>query len=506
MHRIARRPADARGPFRSLLPAGLAALAAASSLTLGATPARAQDAIQGEFSVQRFNPAPGPRNFVTTRGVRTDGEMVWSAGLVVNYAYKPFVVRSCLSETDCDSPSARNPRDVNVIENLLTGDFMGSLTPIPRLQLGLRVPVTWVKGVGITEQGTDSRDGINAVGMGDAELEAKYRLYGDVKSPFVVGAGAFVSAPLGNVTAEGNYIGDSTPTVGIRGIFDGEQKGFSFGGNLVGIFRGEGKVGTTDLGPEFRYGIGAGYRVSPVFRVLVDGAGSTRFTANRGENTLEAVAGLQINPLGSPLQFTLGGGTGIVEGVGVPTFRGFLSVMVIVEGRDRDGDGIDDGADQCPTEPEDKDNYEDADGCPDPDNDLDSILDAQDKCPSEPEDQDGFEDTDGCPDPDNDKDGIPDTGDRCPNEPETKNGFKDEDGCPDEADSDNDGVPDSRDACPNEPEDTDGHEDTDGCPDPDNDNDGIPDDQDECGDEPETMNGFQDEDGCPDEDPKAKKK
>jgi outer membrane protein OmpA-like peptidoglycan-associated protein len=84
---------------------------------------------------------------------------------------------------------------------------------------------------------------------------------------------------------------------------------------------------------------------------------------------------------------------------------------------DSDGDGIPDVRDRCPTEPEDKDGFEDDDGCPDPDNDKDGILDVNDKCPNEPEDFDGFEDEDGCPDPDNDKDGIPDASDRCPNEP-----------------------------------------------------------------------------------------
>ena len=93
---------------------------------------------------------------------------------------------------------------------------------------------------------------------------------------------------------------------------------------------------------------------------------------------------------------------------------------------DTDGDGIPDKTDKCPTEPEDKDGFEDADGCPDPDNDADGILDATDKCPNEPEDKDGFEDADGCPDPDNDKDGVLDTADKCPNEP----GPPDNDGCP----------------------------------------------------------------------------
>jgi OmpA-OmpF porin, OOP family len=123
--------------------------------------------------------------------------------------------------------------------------------------------------------------------------------------------------------------------------------------------------------------------------------------------------------------------------------------MVEALGTDRDGDGIPDDIDQCPDVPEDKDGFEDEDGCPDYDNDKDGIYDTQDECPNDPEDRDGFQDTDGCPDPDNDKDGICDPWvaeqhkesqyakichgvDQCPNQPETFNGFKDEDGCPDE--------------------------------------------------------------------------
>jgi len=99
---------------------------------------------------------------------------------------------------------------------------------------------------------------------------------------------------------------------------------------------------------------------------------------------------------------------------------------------DPDGDGIIGKDDKCPTVPEDRDGFEDEDGCPDPDNDKDGIPDVTDKCPNDAEDKDGFEDDDGCPDPDNDKDGIPDATDKCPNEPETRNGFQDDDGCPDE--------------------------------------------------------------------------
>ena len=132
------------------------------------------------------------------------------------------------------------------------------------------------------------------------------------------------------------------------------------------------------------------------------------------------------------------------------------------------------------------------------DRDHDGILDDVDRCPDTPEDKDGFQDTDGCPDLDNDADGIPDVTDKCPNVPEDRDGFEDQDGCP-ELDNDKDGILDRVDKCPNEPEDNDGWDSLDGCPDPDNDADGILDVNDLCPFEPETVNGYADNDGCPDE-------
>ena len=168
---------------------------------------------------------------------------------------------------------------------------------------------------------------------------------------------------------------------------------------------------------------------------------------------------------------------------------------------DPDNDGVAGSADKCPTEAEDKDGFQDEDGCPDLDNDGDKIPDLNDKCPDEAENINGLADTDGCPDVDTDGDGIEDSRDKCPKRKEDKDGFQDEDGCP-EFDNDGDGIADNRDKCPNDAEDKDGFEDLDGCPDLDNDGDGIPDAQDRCRDEPETLNGFRDADGCADVVPK----
>jgi outer membrane protein OmpA-like peptidoglycan-associated protein len=131
---------------------------------------------------------------------------------------------------------------------------------------------------------------------------------------------------------------------------------------------------------------------------------------------------------------------------------------------DADGDGVPDSADRCPNEAEDKDMFDDTDGCPDPDNDADGFADDKDKCPLDAEDKDGFQDDDGCPEKDNDGDGINDAQDKCPDQPEDRDGYQDVDGCPD-PDNDSDGILDQQDACPNEPETINGNADDDGCPD-----------------------------------------
>jgi OmpA-OmpF porin, OOP family len=108
--------------------------------------------------------------------------------------------------------------------------------------------------------------------------------------------------------------------------------------------------------------------------------------------------------------------------------RGFVVEEPPPEDPDTDGDGIVDSLDSCVLAPEDKDGYQDDDGCPDVDNDLDTIPDARDKCIDDPEDPDGFEDDDGCPDLDNDQDTVPDLEDQCPNEAGEVDG--DKPGCP----------------------------------------------------------------------------
>ncbi|HSC85801.1 MAG TPA: thrombospondin type 3 repeat-containing protein [Polyangiaceae bacterium] len=472
-----------------------------ATLTLLAASAFASAAhaqtVQGEVSVQRFDPAPGPRNFITTRSARTDGSMTWTAGLMANYAYQPFTVKECRT-AECTGNDL--VRTIYVVENMVTADAYGSFTIVPRLQIGLKVPVSWVKGQGIDANGDPLAAGLSAVGLGDIQLEAKGRIYGEADGPFTFGAYLYGTAPLGSATAQGSFIGNGSPTVGGALIGDGRVGDFTYGVNVGGIYRSEVIIGSgTTLGPEGRWSAAVGYQVGPIVRVIADAFGSTNFSSDLGANSIEVDGGAQIVPLGSKFTFTAGGGAGVFKGIGIPTARAFLGVVYSAESKDRDGDGLSDASDACPTDAEDKDGVEDSDGCPDLDNDADGLPDSGDKCPNQAEDVDGIDDKDGCPDLDNDKDGVPDLQDHCPAEPETMNGVDDLDGCPDAKDQDSDGIEDDKDKCPGEAEDTDGFEDTDGCPDPDNDKDGIPDNQDECADQKEDGKGkgAQKNDGCP---------
>jgi len=260
------------------------------------------------------------------------------------------------------------------------------------------------------------------------------------------------------------------------------------------------------VGTQLTYGIGASLAVVQKYvDLLGEFYGYADVTGNKNAFPIEGVGAIKLY-LARKSFLMLGAGGGIYglsdsgKQTGGSLWRAFVAFIFEPLIGDRDGDGIKDDVDKCPDDPEDFDDFEDEDGCPENDNDKDGILDVDDKCPNEPETKNGFQDEDGCPDSiesDRDGDGIPDNIDKCPDDPEDKDGFEDEDGCPD-PDNDKDGILDVDDLCPNDPEDVDGFEDKDGCPDPDNDKDRILDKDDKCPNEPETYNGFEDEDGCPD--------
>ena len=332
--------------------------------------------------------------------------------------------------------------------------------------------------------------------LGDLRLSGRYRPYeaawgGTFVAPFVV-------LPTGNqeeLMGGGGFSG---------GMSLGVDGGSPIGGLHWAVNTGWWERSTepgagTPRGRQFRSSAGADYGLIRRYDLAVR-AGlevlSVLATAP-GEGALDTpleVIASAVADMGR-CALRMGIGTGIVGGIGASSARLLLGLGCGAQPtNDRDGDSLADLVDGCPDKAEDRDGFQDGDGCPDIDNDGDGVLDHLDECPNDPQAEGR---TDGCPEPDKDGDGIEGKADKCPDEPEDKDGFEDDDGCPDD-DDDKDGVADADDQCKEQAEDRDGWEDDDGCPDPDNDSDGFADKDDKCPDQPETWNSSQDRDGCPD--------
>ena len=483
--------------------------------------ARAQNdwTVDSTFSVQMFEPAPGPNNFITVEGTRIVNDFALTGGVIFNYQWQPFSLYACKSgtgnpgEPDCELES--EPR-AHIIEHMVAGDALFSISLFKLFTAGLAVPFTmWQTGDQINiDSGTPSGNDLPGMGgIGDIRLHLKFRLYpfmeGD-KEGFGIALAPVLTFPVGQLfdtipdsdsDQTGSFMGSSHLGVHTRVVADYYMYPFHVAAQ-IGYRWGE-AAQFYDRTIEHRLTYGGAFGFFPMreLELLAEVYGWNGLTTRVDQSPVELDVGVKYH-FWDGLMLVGGVGHGFV-GIGAPQVRAFLGLIYepieepVVESPDRDGDTILNENDACPDDAEDPDEYQDEDGCPDPDNDSDGVLDIYDACPMVPEDIDNYKDEDGCIDLDHDEDGINTPTDECPDQKEDFDGFEDEDGCPD-LDNDNDTLPDDADMCTEEPEDFDGFEDDDGCPDLDNDMDGIPDTSDQCMDEPETLNGFNDEDGCPD--------
>jgi outer membrane protein OmpA-like peptidoglycan-associated protein len=448
------------------------------------------------------------------------------------------------------SPLLRSKSDGTVLQEVVGRRVASEVTAdVPLmswLSVRAQMPWTWFQHGSVWSTGNTAGREIAPLGIGDFGLGMKLTMLDLLGASLALSLDGYL--PTGDKTA---YLGEKNASLRSLAHLSYAAGPFFFGGWTGLRLRESTVIGDLVIGNELLYGVGGAYALPldlgwsdfSIYADIYGRGGVENMLARTEPSTNGVIQAVRASPLEGDVgvrwrlydQFSIftALGAGLLGGYGAPAYRVMFGLQYTIPSprpdSDRDGlfddedgcpldpedrdlwedadgcpdtdndqDGLLDLADTCPNRPEDKDDYQDADGCPDPDNDADQILDEDDGCRDEPEDKDGFEDADGCPDLDNDQDGFPDPADSCPDVPEDKDGFEDEDGCP-ESDNDQDGVLDADDRCPAVPEDKDGFEDEDGCPDPDNDKDGVADVDDACPIEPEVINGFEDEDGCPDE-------
>jgi OmpA-OmpF porin, OOP family len=475
---------------------------ASALVAAGPQPTHAQ-AVEPPFDaaidLQLFEYATGRHTFLTVPDADVSGAQQFSVDVLMTFLTNPFVIYNVNLGEEIESTRT------NVVDSLVAGHIGGSFGLSDSLEVGLSLPVVFaLNGEGIDVAMASAGDGLRASGIGDLRAEVKWRAWRKDNLRVAVLPGITIPTsigtnPGGDIGA-GDLLGDNLPSVRARAAaqWTSASGRLHAGGTLGALFRKPREIYSSEVGQQLLYGAGASLQVSDKVNFITElfgRAGLTTFDVDANPLELNGALRLAATPSVAVLA---GGGGGLVRGIGSPGLRMFLSVGWSPDLRDDDGDGIPNLRDDCPLLAEDRDDFEDADGCPDEDNDGDRREDSIDRCPNEAEDLDGFEDEDGCPEPDNDKDGLNDADDRCPNDAEDGKPPFPNDGCPaDKRDSDDDGIVDAFDRCPNAREDLDGFEDWDGCPDPDNDGDGIEDDKDACPLCAEDRDGFEDDDGCP---------
>jgi outer membrane protein OmpA-like peptidoglycan-associated protein len=479
---------------------GVMAVSAAIILPQIVSPqqAQAQDATLEAtgFQVEHFEPLPVQETSIfNIASSDVLGHMRPSGGIFLHFVDDPIQMVD------------RNGGQIEsrLLSNQLKAEITGGFGLYDIADIGVVVPfVAYQDSGSLASLGGAS---VDTFAMGDIRVVPKVRL---LKREHFFGIGAAILAPVYLPTGDtDSFNSDGEFRVEPRLAIDWQHgSGVLLAANLGWQPREEIYALDYASGDKLRWGMGVEAPLVNNFWARASLFGDVALEdARNPENAAESIGndnGTPIELLGGfayklprGLSASFGGGAGLNRSVGSPDFRMMAHFSYSPRLNDSDRDGIADASDNCPHLPEDKDGYDDNDGCPDVDNDADGILDADDRCPEEAEDEDGYEDEDGCPEKDNDGDGFADADDECPMKAEDKDGFEDNDGCPEE-DNDVDGIVDADDQCPNEAEDVDGYQDDDGCPDLDRDKDGIADADDLCPDKAEVINGFEDEDGCPD--------
>jgi len=334
---------------------------------------------------------------------------------VLDYAHAPLVLSQTIGGAT-DEVGA-------IVRHRLVAHASFALGLGDRVELSLGLPLALVqKGQSPAALG-ESFAAPSAPALGDPSVGASVRLVGEAPSDDEPGgfqlavAGAFL-LPVGS---QSGLSGDGS--VGARGhvlaAVDTPNVTPMFDAGIA--YRPSRTYVSAELGTELLLGAGLQVHLEPV-QLMFELAFATMLRAGQAfssEGTgLEALLGVRYEHTSG---FTVGaaGGLGLIGTVGVPDGRGLLTVG-FAPPRER--------SESATTEP-----FEEVPGlgvATDNDRDGDGIEDTRDGCPQEAEDRDGFEDADGCPDADNDADGVPDTTDECAAEAETVNGLRDDDGCP----------------------------------------------------------------------------
>ena len=238
------------------------------------------------------------------------------------------------------------------IQSRVTSSFAAAIGLPWSLEFGLVLPVILHNGGDQYALGRVLRSS----GAGDLQLHLKYVFDTPSIQLFRFALAGFVSFPTGS--SEGLY-GHSTVTFRPDIVVQTQVAELGLALNAGLFLRGEDSFGPVDVGPEITYGLA-------IWLPVLDGAivpsvevrGATELTSPFAD---EETSPLEINLAISfrfwQLRLLVGGGAG-VTGYTAATYRAMVGLAWIpgwnpLGGiRDKDNDGIQNGQDRCPTNPD----------------------------------------------------------------------------------------------------------------------------------------------------------
>mgnify|MGYP003820948805 FL=1 len=312
--------------------------------------------------------------------------------------------------------------DAWLLEHRLGVDYGATASLSDGLMLTLRLPtIVWQSGA--EDAVAANRHTPTSAAIGDLELGAKYEL---VSAGTLGGFGLAARANLWTPTATaGSYLGRGGAAQGDLvaklSLIAVELRAL---GGLRWQRQGEDYYGHWSRGAvpwaTALVVVPRAFGLDPQGRWLwsLEANGEVPVAPDFGLATATPVQlGASANLLLGGMSWSFGVRTPLHRALGAASLEGWLGLSWTPNSPDADADGVPDARDLCPELAEDRDGFQDDDGCPDFDNDEDGTPDVDDRCPKELEDEDGFEDGDGCPDLDNDEDGLFDSADACPDDP-----------------------------------------------------------------------------------------
>jgi OmpA-OmpF porin, OOP family len=364
------------------------------------------------LDLRGYRPSTDPAGGFYIEPVSTPDHGDTNVGLALSYAYRPVWLRE-----------KNTGEEFNVITHQLTGALVGSIGAFGRLSFGADLPFV----LGQTGDTPNWRStyalgptNIPEQAFGDLAVTVKFVLM----KPTAGKMGGFALALHDRFTVPtgdpGSFLGEGHVTntarllaelrflvLGLHAAAGVKLRGETERFSCANVPSEPEDACPQRFGHEIPYAFGLSFRPQALgidsrgrWTFLLESQGHlplypmTPLQNDPGLRALEIGAGARLS-LGDA--YVMGGVSGGVYGIGAAQVRGMLTVGYAPRERDEDHDGVPDEDDQCRELPEDKDGFEDDDGCPDGDNDNDGVPDSEDQCPKQKEDEDGIDDDDGCP-------------------------------------------------------------------------------------------------------------